>query len=80
MTGGNASEPIDGPLIPRHASKRKSGTWGPDDWDVVCNGRDVGRILIAIGINRPLRICLELLEVFARGGNETLNVIPDQIP
>ena len=31
----------------RHASKRISGTWGPDDWDVVYNGRDIGRIFKA---------------------------------
>jgi hypothetical protein len=27
-------KPIGGPLVLRHASKRSSGTWGPDDWDV----------------------------------------------
>jgi hypothetical protein len=28
----------------RHASKRSSGTWGPDDYDVIHDGRDIGRI------------------------------------
>jgi hypothetical protein len=37
----------EGPLILRHASKRVSGTWGPDDWDVVYKGRDIGRIFNA---------------------------------
>jgi hypothetical protein len=32
-------------LILRHASKRSSGTWGPDDYDVIdAQGRDIGRI------------------------------------
>jgi len=36
---------IDGPLVLRHASKRSSGTWGPDDYDVIDGqGRDIGRI------------------------------------
>jgi hypothetical protein len=26
-------EPIAAPLVLRHASKRSSGTWGPDDYD-----------------------------------------------
>jgi hypothetical protein len=34
----------------RHASKRSSGTWGPDDWDVIdAHGRDIGRIFKASG-------------------------------
>jgi len=34
-----------GALILRHASKRSSGTWGPDDYDVIdSQGRDIGRI------------------------------------
>jgi hypothetical protein len=37
-------DPIGGPLVLRHASKRKSGTWGPDDYDVIQDGRDIGRI------------------------------------
>jgi len=38
-------EPIGGPLVLRHASKRKSGSWGPDDYDVIdSRGRDIGRI------------------------------------
>ena len=37
--------PRGGPLILRHASKRPSGTWGPDDYDVIdSRGRDIGRI------------------------------------
>jgi len=29
----------------RHATKRSSGTWGPDDYDVIdASGRDIGRI------------------------------------
>jgi len=33
------------PLVLRHASKRSSGTWGPDDYDVIdSQGRDIGRI------------------------------------
>jgi hypothetical protein len=31
-------------LILRHASKRESGTWGPDGYDVMQDSRDVGRI------------------------------------
>jgi len=38
-------EPLGGPLTLRHASKRISGTWGPDDYDVIdSRGRDIGRI------------------------------------
>jgi hypothetical protein len=37
-------EAIGGPLVLRHASKRSSGTWGPDDYDVIHDGRDIGRI------------------------------------
>jgi hypothetical protein len=39
-----SEEPIGGPLVLRHASKRKSGTWGPDDYDVIHDGRRIGRI------------------------------------
>jgi hypothetical protein len=28
-------EPIGGPLVLSHASKRKSGTWGPNYYDVI---------------------------------------------
>ena len=39
------TDPIGGRLILRHASKRSSGTWGPDDYDVIdSQGRDIGRI------------------------------------
>jgi hypothetical protein len=31
-------------LTLRHASKRSSGTWGPDDYDVIHDGHDIGRI------------------------------------
>jgi hypothetical protein len=37
-------EPIGGQLALRHASKRSSGTWGPDDYDVIQDGRDIGRL------------------------------------
>jgi hypothetical protein len=38
-------EPIGGHLVLRHASKRSSGTWGPDDYDVIdSHGRDIGQI------------------------------------
>ena len=37
-------ELIGGPLVLRHASKRSSETWGPDDYDVIQNGRGIGRI------------------------------------
>src|SRR5829696_9866035 len=38
-------EPLGVPLTLRHASKRSSGTWGPDDYDVIdSRGRDIGRI------------------------------------
>src|SRR5215216_6256355 len=30
-----SEDPIGGPLTLRHASKRSSGTWGPDDYDVI---------------------------------------------
>ena len=40
-----SDEPVGGPLVLRHASKRKSGTWGPDDYDVIDGyGRHIGRI------------------------------------
>src|SRR5262249_9829382 len=36
------------PLLLRHASKRSSGTWGSDDYDVIDgDGRDIGRIFHA---------------------------------
>jgi hypothetical protein len=42
----NTASPFGGSLILRHASKRSSGTWGPDDYDVIdSRGRDIGRIL-----------------------------------
>jgi hypothetical protein len=40
-----STEPTGDRLVLRHASKRSSGTWGPDDWDVIdADGRDIGRI------------------------------------
>jgi hypothetical protein len=40
-----SAESLRGQLVLRHASKRSSGTWGPDDYDVIdAEGRDVGRI------------------------------------
>jgi len=40
-----SGEPIGGQLVLRHASKCASGTWGPDDYDVIdSHGRDIGRI------------------------------------
>jgi hypothetical protein len=40
-----AEQRVGSPLTLRHASKRSSGTWGPDDYDVIdSNGRDIGRI------------------------------------
>jgi hypothetical protein len=39
-----SSDPVGGPLVLRHASKRSSGTWGRDDYDVIQDGRDIGRI------------------------------------
>src|SRR5215216_68025 len=40
-----SEEPAGGPLVLRHASKRSSGTWGPDDYDLIdSRGRDIGRI------------------------------------
>jgi hypothetical protein len=45
-----AGEPLGGHLVLRHASKRSSGTWGPDDYDVIdAHGRDIGRIFKASG-------------------------------
>jgi hypothetical protein len=39
---------IGGQLVLRHASKRFSGTWEPEDWDVIdAEGRDIGRIFKA---------------------------------
>jgi hypothetical protein len=41
-----SEDPIGGQLVLRHASKRSSGTWGPDDYDVIdSQGRDIGRIV-----------------------------------
>jgi hypothetical protein len=46
----DTADPIGGPLVLRHASKRCSGTWGPDDWDIIgAHGRDIGRIFKASG-------------------------------
>jgi hypothetical protein len=39
-----SDEPAGGPLVLRHASKRSSGTWGPDDYDVFAGDWDIGRI------------------------------------
>jgi hypothetical protein len=36
-SGGDAI----GPLVLRHASKRSSGTWGPDDYDMIYEGEIV---------------------------------------
>jgi hypothetical protein len=33
-----------GNLVLRHARFRTSGTWGPEDYDVLQDGRDIGRI------------------------------------
>jgi hypothetical protein len=45
--GEEVGESIGGHLVLRHASKRSSGTWGPDDYDVIdSDGRDVGRTLL----------------------------------
>jgi len=33
------TEPIGALLVLRHASKRKSGTCGPDDYDVIQGGK-----------------------------------------
>jgi hypothetical protein len=42
------TEPIGGQLVLRHASKRTSWTWGPDDYDVIdSSGRALGRIFKA---------------------------------
>ena len=38
---------IGGPLVLRHASKRSSGIWGLDDYDLIQDGRDIGRIFKA---------------------------------
>jgi hypothetical protein len=41
---------LGGSLVLRHASKRSSGTWGQDDYDVIdAAGRDIGRIFKAGG-------------------------------
>jgi hypothetical protein len=39
-----SEEPTGGLLVLRHASKRSSGAWGPDDYDVFAGDRDIGRI------------------------------------
>jgi hypothetical protein len=44
MTG---EEPIGGTLVLRHASKRSSGSWRPDDYDVSSGDRGIGRIFHA---------------------------------
>jgi hypothetical protein len=38
-----SAEVLGGPLVLRHASKRSSG-WRFDDYDVIHEGRDIGRI------------------------------------
>jgi hypothetical protein len=53
MTKANSTQSIGGPLLLRHANKRVSGIWGPDDWDVTdAEGRDIGRIFKA-GVGVP---------------------------
>jgi hypothetical protein len=50
MTEGKPGDdqPLRGRLVLCHASKRNSGTWGPDAWDVIdADGRDIGRIFYA---------------------------------
>jgi hypothetical protein len=42
-----AEQRVGSPLTLRHASKRSSGTRGPDDYDVMWQGRDIGRIFYA---------------------------------
>jgi hypothetical protein len=39
-----AEKEVGGQLVLRHASKRSSGTWGPDDYAVFACDRDIGRI------------------------------------
>jgi hypothetical protein len=50
-------EPVGGWLVLRHWTKGRSGDfWGPDDYDVIWNGRDVGRIFkpgAAVPEDRP---------------------------
>jgi hypothetical protein len=61
------TEPIGGQLVLRHASKRSSGAWGPDDYDVIdAHGRDIGRIFKA-GRRRARRSALAL-DHHRRGG------------
>jgi len=39
------AEPLGGQLVLCRASKRNSGAWGPDDYDVIdSQGREIGRI------------------------------------
>jgi len=44
MAEAEIGEPLGGRLVLRHTSNRSSGTWGPDDYDVMSGGRDIGRI------------------------------------
>ena len=43
-----SEDPIGGPLVLRHASKRSSGTWGPDDYDVISNGWAISNALARV--------------------------------
>ena len=46
----DVGEPFGGYLVLRHARFRKSGTWGPDDYDVIdSRGREIGRIFRRVG-------------------------------
>jgi hypothetical protein len=47
--------PSIGQLVLRHASKRSSGTWGPDDYDVIQDGRDIGGVF-----SMPALACLPI--------------------
>lgn len=37
--------PKDTLILKLGALSRESGSWGPDDYDVLCNGKRVGRIM-----------------------------------
>src|SRR5215211_6778312 len=49
----DVGEPFGGYLVLRHAGFRKSGTWGPDDYDVIdSRGREIGRTFRRVGDTR----------------------------
>src|SRR5215211_3218712 len=68
-----APDPIGGPLVLRHASKRSSGTWGPDDYDVIGQPRARHRSNIQTARWRTARSSLGVGD-HGRGGHAASDI------